>query len=301
MAIGICLISLALLFSTSVWAIPPIWEPVFGSEIVSLTGEDDDYDSVTLSFSFPFEGTNYTTVWVGTNGDIQLDTLGDDGDIDYDHWEYMEEFISDLDPSIAGLNTDLDLGTTGTIHFNDFGDRAVFTWNEVGTNANETALVTFQIQIEDTGRIVLGYNGVLDDPGEDLITDLDEGIVVGITDGLWPDNGTEPGLSDLSGSFSSASPNIYDRWCYDIANTCGFDGNDDGLPGPINTAFDLDQSNVVFTPVPGGGFDVSGTGGPGPAGGDSLSIPTLGQWGLILLTLMLAALGAGQYRRVYPD
>ncbi|MDX2416562.1 MAG: IPTL-CTERM sorting domain-containing protein, partial [Xanthomonadales bacterium] len=29
----------------------------------------------------------------------------------------------------------------------------------------------------------------------------------------------------------------------------------------------------------------------------SISIPTLGQWGLILLSLMLVALGAGQYRR----
>jgi len=299
MSIRICLFSFGLLFSASVWAIPPIWEASFGPEIVVLTGEDDEQTSVTLSFSFPFEGTNYTTVWVGTNGDIQLDTLGFDDDIDYDHWEYMEEFISDLDPSIAGLNTDLDLSTTGTVHFNDFGDRAVFTWNEVGTNSNETALITFQIQIEDTGRIVLGYNGVLDDLGENLINDLDEGIVVGITDGLWPNNGTEPGLSDLSGSFSSTSPNIYDRWCYDIANSCGFDGNDTGLPGSVNTAFDLDQSNVVFNPVQGGGFDVSGAGGS--IGFESIAVPTLGQWGLILLTLMLAAVGAGQYRRVYRD
>jgi len=44
-----------------------------------------------------------------------------------------------------------------------------------------------------------------------LVTDFDEGIVVGITDGSWPDDGTEPGQTDLSGNFSNASPHIYDR------------------------------------------------------------------------------------------
>ncbi len=244
------------------WALastPPIWESNFGAEITALTGEDDDEDSVSLSFSFPFDGSTYTTIWVGTNGGLQLGSRGDDSEIDYDHWQYMDEFLSDSVPSIAGLNTDLDLSTTGTIHFNDFGDRAVFTWNEVGTDENETALITFQIQLFDSGKIILGYNGVLDGPSEDLLDDLGEGIVLGITAGNEA-AGTEPGPTDLSEtatSFIVNSTEIYDRWCYDTADSCGYDGSDKGWPGPINTAFDLDKKNVVFTPSSESGYDVS--------------------------------------------
>jgi hypothetical protein len=233
-------------------AAPPIWESDFGDAIESLTGCDDCTESVELSFSFPFDGEEYTTVFVGTNGGIQLGSLGADGDIDYDHWEYLEEFLSDEAPSVAAFNSDLDLTTTGTIHFNDLGDRAVFTWNEVGTNQNETALLRFQIILHADGRIVLGYNGILDDPEEDLLEDLDEGIVVGITAGDVPAL-TDPGTFDLSGGPFTAGTTIHERWCYDEADSCGFEGGDsEGLSGPINTAFDLDQRNVVFTPTDGG-------------------------------------------------
>ena len=288
-----CLFCLAFLFSVQALAAPPIWETDFGSELTDLTGDDDEETSVTLSFPFPFEGTNYTTIFVGTNGGLQLGDLGDDSNIDYDHSEYMEEFISDLAPSIAVLNTDIDLTTTGTIHFNDFGGRAVFTWNEVGTHQNEMALSSFQIQLEPSGRIVFGYDGILDDPSEDLITDLDEGIVVGITDGSWPNDGTEPGPTDLSGSFSSASPHVYDRWCNDVANSCGFGGDDDGLPGPVNTAFDLDQRNVVFVPNAGGGFTVNGV----ESDLEFRSVPTMTSISLFLMALILAGLAIVQISR----
>ena len=284
-----------LLVSSVTWAQPAIWESSFGSALGDLTGEDDEQTSVALSFAFPFNGTTYTTVYVGTNGDIQLGSLGTDADIDYDHWEYMLEFIADGAPSIAGLNTDLDLSTTGTVHFNDFGDRAVFTWNEVGTNEDETALSTFQIQLFQNGNIVLGYNGILDGASEGYLTSLDEGIVVGISDGLWPDNGTEPGLTDLSGNpVLDGSTNLYDRWCYDTANSCGFDGSDDGLPGPVNTAFDLDQRNIVFVPRSAGGFAMAGTLAAATAGAapptpatPATPVPTMSAYALVLTMLGL--------------
>ena len=164
--------AIAGLLSVPAIAIPPIWEPSFGAELVALTTEDDATTSVALSFNFPYEGTDYTTVYVGTNGCVQLGSLGDDSDIDYDHWQYFEEFIDDSAPELCPLNTDLDLSTTGTIHFNDFGDHAVITWNEVGTNNEETHLSSFQLQLWNTGRIVFGYNGILDGAGEDLLASL---------------------------------------------------------------------------------------------------------------------------------
>ncbi len=89
-------------------------------------------------------------VFVGTNGDIQFGSLSNDGAIDFDHWSFLEDFLDDGAPTVAGFNSDLVLTTSGTIHFNDFGDRAVFTWNEVGTFSDETALLTFQCSL--TGR-----------------------------------------------------------------------------------------------------------------------------------------------------
>lgn len=261
------------------FAAPPIWESSFGSILTALTGQDDDTDSASLSFNFPYLGTDYTTVYVGTNGCIQLGSLGTDNDIDYDHWDYFEEFINDAAPEICPLNTDLDLSTTGTIHFNDLGDHAVFTWNGVGTDQDETALSTFQVQIWNTGRIVFGYNGILNGPGENLLVSLNEGIVTGIT---LSDN-VDPGPIDLNSAPLATGPTAYERWCYDTANSCGIGGVDTGLPGPTNLAFDLDQQNVIFDPiVRGSGFNVSSTFNAPQV------VPTLSQWGLFLLGGLMA-------------
>ncbi len=257
----LALLATLLLAALPALADPPIWESNYGAEITSLTGEDDETDSVTLSFPFPYDAVNYTTVFVGTNGCIQLGSLGTDNNIDYDHWSYFEEFYDDAAPEICPINSDWALDSNGTVHFNDFGNRAVFTWNEVGTATNLDALSTFQVQIEASGRIVFGYNGILDGAGEDLIDDMGEGFVVGITSS----DGVDPGPTDLSGGPFQPGGTIYERWCYDVADSCGEGGTDTKQPGspkvprapgrvpsgaslsgPINTAFDLDQTNVIF-------------------------------------------------------
>ena len=290
---GFILLASVLLSSLPVLAQPPIWESNFGPAIASLTGQDDATDSVVLSFPFPYDGDPYTTVFVGTNGCIQLGSLGTDDDIDYDHWSYFEEFYDDAAPEICPMNTDWDLGDEGTIHFNDFGNRAVFTWNEVGTNENHFALASFQVQIESSGRIVFGYNGILDNPTRDLLTDLDQGIVVGITSS----NGFDPGPTDLTGGPFTAGGTTYGRWCYDVADSCSTGGGDRvqgskakpaggrvvagiNLPGPINTAFNLDQTNVIF--------DVRGS---------VVEVPTLDGVGLSGLALLLAAAAFVALRR----
>ena len=248
--LGLCVLLSGLVFPSIALAEPPLWETNFGPVITSLTTGDDETDSVILSFDFPFDGVPYRTIFVGTNGELQLGSLGYDDDIDYDHWNYMEELTDDEAPSICGLGTDLDLTSTGTIHFNDFGDRAVFTWNEIGTDTNELALSTFQISLYPSGRILIGWNGILDGSNEDLLNDLGEGIVVGVTAGDIPQP-TNPDPIDLSVS-TVGGTTMFDRWCYDTANSCGTFGNNQGLPGPVNREFDLDDTNVDFIPVPGG-------------------------------------------------
>lgn len=269
----VCVLALLGLPAPAV-AAPPIWEANFGPVLGMLTGTDDAGLRVDLSFFFPFDGTLYPDVWVGSNGALQLGSLGNDLDIDYDHWSYLEEFLADGAPTVAGFNSDLDLTSSGTIHLNDFGDRAVFTWNEVGTNLDETALLTFQITLHADGRIVLGYNGVLDGAGEGFLTDLDEGIVVGVAAGDIPAP-TDPGIFDLSNPPFVGGTTIHERWCYQVANTCGFSGEPGSRPGATNDAFDLDQRNVTFTPTQ-GGFLV-----PEPA--------TSWLWGAVLLTMAIFA------------
>lgn len=221
----------------SALAVPLGWESDFGDEVVALTGDDDDETPVNISFPFPFSGTTYTTVFITNNGAIQLGSLGNDNNISLGLWSNLASFYDDGGfPLISAFNCDLDQSTTGTIHFKDFGDRAVFTWNEVGTNEEEEHLLTFQIQIFADGRIWCSYNGILDDPGEDLIGSLDEGIVVGISGST----GIDPGPVDLSLPTSTATDTIYEVWRYT---------ND-----PDNSLFDLDQLTLVFAPRAGGGF-----------------------------------------------
>jgi hypothetical protein len=221
------------------FAAPPIWESDLGAELGDLTGEDDEVVEVSLSFPFVFEGTPYTDVFVGTNGGIQLGDDGDDDDIDYDMADELDDFYDDGGfPVILPFGTDMDLSSEGTIHFKDFGDRAVFTWNEVGTNQEEEHLSTFQIQLLADGRIIFSYNGILDGPGEDLVDSLDVGILVGISGST----GTDPGASDLSASPSTATDTIYEVWNYEDP--------------PENNLFDLDMNSLCFVPQPGGGFSV---------------------------------------------
>jgi hypothetical protein len=252
----------ALLATGVASAEPALWEADFGAVVAELTAQDDAETPVTLSFPFPFVAVDYTTVYVGTNGCLQLGGLGADDDIDYDLYWYFEEFyadddgIGDPEPVICPLNADFDLSSTGTIHFNDFGDRAVFTWNEVGTNDAELHRSSFQAQLFADGTIVFGYNGILDGPGESTQSSLGTGIVVGISRSLGDFPTPELDPFDLNGGSFVAGDTIYQRWCGSAADSCGESGVDLGWAGQHNAAFDLDQHALVFTPV-GAGFAVA--------------------------------------------
>lgn len=260
-------------------AAPPIWDADFGAD----TGlQDDDSDiEVVLGFMFPFDGTDYDTVAIGTNGGVTLGVGGvfaGDFYIDYDIWDivYFESDFTNLgNPAILPFNTDIDNGDgpVGTIHFKTDATTAVITWSGVATNQNDTAaFITFQLTLADDGTITFGYDGITGD----LVTDLDQGIVVGVSNGL---GAAPPGSSDLSAPVNAdvASPTTYEIWCYDedmvVGGSCFVsDGS-----RPDNYGFDLDQTNVVFTPNATGGFDISGEVAEPPAPAEPG--PILGNYG----------------------
>ena len=161
-------------------------------------------------------------------------------------------------------------------------------------------MLLLQLLIYQDGSIVSNLNGILDGDDEDLIEDLDTGIIVGITPSDFPYDGEpmvpgDPGPNDLSESSLYDRTTIYERWCYDEADSCGTEGSDTGLPGPVNTEFDLDYKSVCFAPRAGGGYVISSAGAerPGFTCSPLLArpIPTLSEWGLIALAGVLGIIG----------
>ncbi len=279
--VGAVVTTFMLFFGTvNAQAAPFWWETNFGSELTNLTAEDDEETgAVSLSFLFPFAGTSYSDIYVGNNGGLQLGSLGDDDDIDYDIWEDFGEFLDDAAPSIHAFNTDLDLDEMGMVFFNDFGDHAVITWDEVGSFENEFAPFTFQIQLLDNGKIFMAWNGI----PTDLQTDLDEGIIVGITPG---DHESDPGTSHfLTDAPFSGGTTIYEIWCYDTIGDCD---NIDGDQENPTTGFPLDGKTLMFTPNNLNGYDVAFHVPQGPA-----PVPEPGT--ILLLTTGLVGLVG--YRR----
>jgi len=140
--------------------------------------------------------------------------------------------------------------------------------------------------------------------GGDFITDLPEGIVAGITSSDLPFDGQDivpgdPGPVDLNQGPFTFGPTVNARWCYHEANSCGTDSFNTGLPGPINTEFDLDFWSICFAPVR-LSFDIT-SGFEGEiefmCGPPPEPIPTLSEWGLIAMAAILGIVGFMVMRR----
>ena len=287
---------------------PPLWQPDFGDALVGLDGCDAEEQAIDFPFLIPFNGSLFNNALVGCNGCIQLGGFGTEMNIVDGYWREMEIFLSDSDPDnplICPINTDWDAGTNGTVFYNNSGDPLIFTWDGIGTNDSPTTMSSFQLLLYQDGRIVFNFNGILG-PGEDLIEDLDQGIVVGITPSDFPYEGQDfvpgdPGPVNLNqGPFTFGST-VYERWCFDEADSCGVSGQDEELPGPINTAFDLDFWSICFIPND-DGFSVTSA-----FEGETefecevevivTEVPTLSEWGLIAMAGVLGIVGFMVMRR----
>lgn len=206
---------------------------------------------------FPFDGVMYDSVSIGSNGGIMLGNGGvyaGDPYTDYDAWEDFEFDFSDVgQPAIFPFTTDLDPFDGGTIHFKTDATTAVITWNSVVSFTTNVEIIDFQVTLAADGTITFGYDGPIT---ADLVTDLDEGIVVGVSNGLGV---MPPASSDLSAPMNAdpTAKTTYEIWCYDENMVVGGFCYDQTGTRPDNYGFDLDQTNVIFTPNATGGFDVS--------------------------------------------
>lgn len=158
---------------------------------------DDDSEEVALNFTFPFQGSNWNSVWVNSNGNL---TFGG-GDTDFS--ESVSEFLNEL-PRIAPLWDDLSPNqgglvlveqdaTSATISFVGVPEFFATTGNTfaVTLNASGDVSVTYGSVAASDGLVGITEGGGAADPGE---TDLSAA-------GVLPVNGTTYELFSFSDPF----------------------------------------------------------------------------------------------------
>jgi hypothetical protein len=113
---------------------------------------DDASQELALGFTFPFNGTDYTSVWVNSNGNL---TFGS-GDTDFS--ESVAELLNDQ-PRIAALWDDLSPNNGGLVIADGDSASMTVTFSGVpefpGTGSN-----TFSVTLFATGNYIVSYGGV---------------------------------------------------------------------------------------------------------------------------------------------
>jgi hypothetical protein len=137
------------------------FEEDFGSKVDSFLGidgkpigdADNGYRDISIaSTQFPFFGTNYDTLYVGTNGYITF-TQGDTSS------RLSPSALASELPRIAPLWADLDFTDSGGIYYNRLNGRHVITWNRAAQPLYG-GISKFQAILYDDGRISFVYGKV---------------------------------------------------------------------------------------------------------------------------------------------
>jgi PKD repeat protein len=133
------------------------WDADFGQH---LNVWDDSCFELPVGFTFSFYGTDYTRLFVGSNGYI---TFGR-GDTSYFSYSPLTSGLARIAPLFGDLvpnswNADSD------VYFKTVGAapnrRFVATWVVMPEYSDRAAINTFQVQLfEGTNEIMFGYNGL---------------------------------------------------------------------------------------------------------------------------------------------
>ncbi len=137
---------------------------------------DDDFLGVTLGFSFPFNGANYSEVFINSNGNL---TFGS-GDTDFS--ESVFDLLNDQ-PRIAPLWDDLSPNQGGLVFVKNDADEFKVTFQDVPEFFASTGN-TFSVTLRPDGSISMDYGDIAAIDG-----------IVGVTEG---NGAADPGATDLS-------------------------------------------------------------------------------------------------------
>ena len=182
---------------------------------------DDSFLLVPFAsgFQFSFYGTQYSNVYLNTNGGMTFS----------DGWDDYDVAASDVDvPGIAVFWGDLDAGqtTASTARANQMtyeacSDRFIVRYTQFQDNDDDTRNNTGTITLEASGRITIQYGSV-----------LSQDILAGVFDGSHTDNRYV------------AVQNSYSAYATTGTGTILFD---DWGPGPTHTG-QLTNRTIVFNP-----------------------------------------------------
>jgi uncharacterized protein (TIGR03437 family) len=159
-----------------------------GTPVVALG--DDDSRQLTLPFAFPFYGTNYSTVYLNSDGNLTFrapesaSTLRSTGRMTGGP-PRIAPLFDDLDPSLVA----------GGVRYLAEPTRAVFSWVGVPeySSVGIAAVQTFQVRLYPDGRIEFAYSGANPSTG-----------VVGIAPGAQQGGVTLVSFLDNSGDYAGA-------------------------------------------------------------------------------------------------
>ena len=149
----------------------------------SLALGDDDHDSVSFSFGFPFCGSTHTSVSVGSNGMLYFTSPSTDFS------ESELEFTGSRGEAIAAFWDDLNPASAGDVYYVDHGDAFAVHYDSVPEFAHTTTN-TFSTVFFDDGTILQSWDGV----------DADDGIVG------WTCGTGIAGAVDLSAELAGLAP-----------------------------------------------------------------------------------------------
>ena len=118
--------------------------------------EDDDFSRIELPFEFPFYGTNYTRLYVQSDGNITFI---------YPEASSTERRFSRVaggPPNISPFFRDLDPSRGGSVLLELQGDRLTVTWHQVPEWAEHGSGTphTFQASLNSTGAIEFRYGAI---------------------------------------------------------------------------------------------------------------------------------------------
>src|SRR5205823_6020660 len=138
-----------------------VWNDISmtGTHLDQISDAEDDFEPIGISFDFPYFGQTYRTVYVCSNGFASVGA----GASNYKH----EQLPSPDAPGnqIAAFHNDLNLGDSGDVYYQDFGDRVIIQFSNAARYAGD-GTSTFQMVLNHDGTIFFYYkemNGTVDD------------------------------------------------------------------------------------------------------------------------------------------
>ena len=181
---------------------------MFAIEGFLLDLGDDDSEEVPLGFTFPYQGADWTSVFVNSNGNL---TFGS-GNTDWS--ESVPEFLAGA-PRIAPLWVDLSPNNGGLVTVEYGSGSAMVSFVGV-PEFFSTGSNTFSVTMYADGSVDIQYDGVSATDG-----------LVGVTEG---GGAADPGQTDLS----AGGPYLAVGTTYELFN--------------FGNPLDLDPSTLVFSP-----------------------------------------------------